>query len=170
MFFKTEERRLAMQEMIVADDEPKRGAALAKLLSLQRDDFVGIFEAMAGRPVTIRLIDPPLHKFLRKTLDQTRRLAEVTGLSTEFFVHRSEQLYESHRGYGFTLNVAGSLASLCRRSSSSLRLRQRCRCRWSRSMAVAVAAASWRSLSISAGSRVVFRSSFKNERARRRSP
>ncbi|MCL2641379.1 MAG: pyruvate, phosphate dikinase, partial [Phycisphaerales bacterium] len=62
MFFETEARRLAIQEMIVADDVETRRNALAKLLPFQRDDFIGIFTAMNGKPVTIRLIDPPLHE------------------------------------------------------------------------------------------------------------
>ena len=53
-----------MQEMILADDEPARRAALDRLLPFQQSDFEGIFEAMAGLPVTIRLLDPPLHEFL----------------------------------------------------------------------------------------------------------
>jgi pyruvate,orthophosphate dikinase len=63
MFF-GEERLPVMQEMIVAEDEPSRRAALDKLLPFQQSDFEGIFEAMAGLPVTIRLLDPPLHEFL----------------------------------------------------------------------------------------------------------
>ncbi len=103
MFFDTEERRLAIQEMIVANDEANRRAALDKLLPFQRDDFIGIFEAMDGRPVTIRLVDPPLHEFLPKSEDQIARLSEAAGVSTEFIEHRSEQLHESnpmlgHRG------------------------------------------------------------------------
>ncbi len=66
MFFDTEERRLAIQEMIVAETLEARKTALAKLLPFQRDDFIGIFTAMDGKPVTIRLIDPPLHEFTPK--------------------------------------------------------------------------------------------------------
>ncbi len=66
MFFDTEERRLAIQEMIVAETLESRKAALAKLLPFQREDFYGIFKAMDGKPVTIRLIDPPLHEFTPK--------------------------------------------------------------------------------------------------------
>ena len=103
MFFETEERRLAMQEMIVADTQDARRTALDKLLPFQRSDFVGIFEAMAGRPVTIRLIDPPLHEFLPQTDEQRRRLAEATGISIEAIERRTEQLHETnpmlgHRG------------------------------------------------------------------------
>ena len=63
MFF-GEERLPVVQEMILADDEPARRAALDRLLPFQQSDFEGIFEAMAGLPVTIRLLDPPLHEFL----------------------------------------------------------------------------------------------------------
>ena len=103
MFFETEARRLAMQEMIVADSEDARRKALEKLLPYQRDDFAGIFEAMDGRPVTIRLVDPPLHEFLPKTREQVQRLSQATGISTEAIVYRSEQLHEAnpmlgHRG------------------------------------------------------------------------
>src|SRR3989442_9120032 len=63
MFFDSEERRLAIREMILAQDTEARRRALARLLPFQRQDFEGIFEAMDGRPVTIRVIDPPLHEF-----------------------------------------------------------------------------------------------------------
>ena len=103
MFFATRERQLAIQEMIVAESEEDRRAALDKLLPFQREDFVGIFEAMAGRPVTIRLLDPPLHEFVPKTEDQAEELSEVTGVPAEKILERAEQLHESnpmlgHRG------------------------------------------------------------------------
>jgi pyruvate,orthophosphate dikinase len=103
MFFETEERRLAVQQMIVADTEEVRRSALDKLLPFQRSDFEGIFAAMDGLPVTIRLIDPPLHEFLPHSDEDTKRLAKHTGVSTEQIRHRAEQLHESnpmlgHRG------------------------------------------------------------------------
>ena len=103
MFFATKERQLAIQEMIVAETEDLRRAALDKLLPYQREDFIGIFEAMAGRPVTIRLLDPPLHEFIPKTQEQAAELSAVTGVSTEDILDRAEQLHESnpmlgHRG------------------------------------------------------------------------
>ncbi len=103
MFFATHERQLAIQEMIVADDATQRGAALAKLLPYQREDFIGIFEAMAGRPVTIRLIDPPLHEFLPRTPEQVDRLAKASGRTPAQIERRSSQLHETnpmlgHRG------------------------------------------------------------------------
>ena len=76
MFFETEERRLAIREMIVADNSEKRRKALAKLLPFQREDFKGIFKAMNGLPVTIRLLDPPLHEFVPHTEDKQKELAK----------------------------------------------------------------------------------------------
>jgi len=103
MFFSTHERQLAIQEMIVADSEEARRAALDKLLPYQREDFVGIFEAMEGRPVTIRLIDPPLHEFVPKTQEQAEQLSRATGVPADKILARAEQLHEAnpmlgHRG------------------------------------------------------------------------
>ncbi len=103
MFFETEERRLAIQEMIVADDLETRKKALARLLPFQRDDFTGLFTAMNGKPVTIRLIDPPLHEFTPKDDAGVNKLAQITGLSADQIRHRCEQLHEAnpmlgHRG------------------------------------------------------------------------
>src|SRR5215217_4289887 len=66
MFFE-EDRIAAVREMILADDEAGRRKALAKILPMQRGDFVSLFEIMSGLPVTIRLLDPPLHEFLPHT-------------------------------------------------------------------------------------------------------
>jgi pyruvate, orthophosphate dikinase len=79
MFFQGH-RLMAMREMIVAPDEAGRRRALAKLLPMQRADFEGIFEAMAGYPVTIRLLDPPLHEFLPHTKDELAGLAKAMKL------------------------------------------------------------------------------------------
>jgi pyruvate,orthophosphate dikinase len=103
MFFDTEERRLAIQEMIVAESQETRKLALAKLLPFQRDDFYGIFKAMDGFPVTIRLIDPPLHEFTPKDNAGVEKLSKITGISPEKIRHRCEQLHEAnpmlgHRG------------------------------------------------------------------------
>ena len=97
MFFDTEERRLAIQEMIVAETLESRKAALAKLLPFQREDFYGIFKAMDGKPVTIRLIDPPLHEFTPKDDAGIDKLSKITGLSHDKIKHRCEQLHESIR-------------------------------------------------------------------------
>jgi pyruvate,orthophosphate dikinase len=103
MFFDTEERRLAIQEMIVADTEETRKTALAKLLPFQTNDFYGIFKAMNGFPVTIRLIDPPLHEFTPKDHAGIEKLSKITGIAPDKIKHRCEQLHESnpmlgHRG------------------------------------------------------------------------
>ena len=103
MFFDTEERRLAIQEMIVAESLEARKKALDKLLPFQKKDFIGIFEAMAGKPVTIRLVDPPLHEFTPKDDEGVAKLSAITGMSSDKIKHRCEQLHESnpmlgHRG------------------------------------------------------------------------
>ncbi|MFN0179713.1 MAG: pyruvate, phosphate dikinase [Gemmatimonadales bacterium] len=86
MFFEGD-RLIAMREMILADDEAGRKRALAKLLPMQRGDFEGIFRAMEGYPVTIRLLDPPLHEFLPKESDELDALAKQLGRSVKE-VHR----------------------------------------------------------------------------------
>jgi pyruvate,orthophosphate dikinase len=103
MFFKTAERQLAIQEMILAKTREQRVAALDKLLPFQREDFIGLFEAMDGRPVTIRLLDPPLHEFVPKSQHQAAALADHTGRSVDSILARAEQLHETnpmlgHRG------------------------------------------------------------------------
>ena len=92
-----------MREMIVAENEAERRAALAKLLPLQREDFAGIFRAMGGRPVTIRTLDPPLHEFLPHDEAGVQELARATGKSLETIKARIADLHESnpmlgHRG------------------------------------------------------------------------
>ncbi len=103
MFFDTEERILAIREMIVADTVEKRVKALDKLLPFQRDDFKGIFEAMNGKPVIIRLIDPPLHEFVPHTEAEQKQLAEKIGIPFDTVRLRVNQLHEAnpmlgHRG------------------------------------------------------------------------
>jgi pyruvate, orthophosphate dikinase len=100
---KSVDRQLAIQEMIVADSPEARKKALAKLLPYQRRDFVGIFRAMEGLPVTIRLIDPPLHEFVPHDLEKQKELAAKIGVDVEVVTRRVEQLKESnpmlgHRG------------------------------------------------------------------------
>ena len=102
MFFDGE-RILAMREMILADTESGRRAALAKLLPMQRSDFVELFEIMAGLPVTIRLLDPPLHEFLPKSEDEIADVAAAMGVPAEKLRQRTEALHEfnpmlGHRG------------------------------------------------------------------------
>ena len=102
MFFEGD-RITAMREMIVARDEGGRRRALAKLLPMQRLDFEGIFEAMAGYPVTIRLLDPPLHEFLPHGGEESKLLARTLDLSRAELAQVVESLRETnpmlgHRG------------------------------------------------------------------------
>jgi len=90
-----------MREMILADTVEQRRAALAKLLPLQRKDFVGIFEVMDGRPVTIRTIDPPLHEFLPHEEKGQREVATQMGISYEKVRERVESLREFNPMLGF---------------------------------------------------------------------
>ncbi|HTR82322.1 MAG TPA: pyruvate, phosphate dikinase [Bacteroidota bacterium] len=90
-----------MREMILADTVAERKAALAKLLPLQRTDFEGIFEAMDGRPVTIRTIDPPLHEFVPHEEKAQRELAAQIGITYEKVHHRVESLHEFNPMLGF---------------------------------------------------------------------
>lgn len=100
MFF-DDERIAAVREMILAEAIPGRVAALAKLLPMQRDDFVGIFEAMGARPTTIRLLDPPLHEFLPHSQEDVARVAEATGVSAERLMQRARELAEVNPMLGF---------------------------------------------------------------------
>ncbi|GAC1677341.1 MAG: pyruvate, phosphate dikinase [Candidatus Acidiferrum sp.] len=100
---KSHDRQLAIQEMILANTKEARVAALDKLLPYQRRDFVGIFQAMDGFPVTIRLIDPPLHEFVPHEKAKQAELAKELGISAETVARRVEQLHEAnpmlgHRG------------------------------------------------------------------------
>ena len=102
MFFEAS-RISAVRQMILADDEAGRRKALAKLLPEQRSDFQSIFEVMAGLPVTIRLLDPPLHEFLPHADAEFADLAQVTGLGVEHLKRRAGELHEfnpmlGHRG------------------------------------------------------------------------
>jgi len=103
MFFDTEKRRLAIQRMIVAENYVDRNEALTQLLPFQRKDFTGIFRAMEGKPVTIRLLDPPLHEFVPHTEDEQKQLAQTIGIPFIKVKHKIEKLHESnpmlgHRG------------------------------------------------------------------------
>lgn len=102
MFFE-EERIPAIRQMIMAETEEERRAALAKLLPFQKSDFKAIYEVMEDKPVTIRLLDPPLHEFLPHTEEDTRELAEQTGISYAKLSQIAEELSEfnpmlGHRG------------------------------------------------------------------------
>ncbi|OGW42678.1 MAG: pyruvate, phosphate dikinase [Nitrospirae bacterium GWD2_57_8] len=110
MFFESE-RLPIVQQMILADSTEAREKALAKLLPMQRSDFKGLFETMDGLPVTIRLLDPPLHEFLPRREDlmveiavmQAKKAAKATISKKEKLLHRVEELHEfnpmlGHRG------------------------------------------------------------------------
>jgi pyruvate,orthophosphate dikinase len=102
MFFEGE-RIWAMREMILADNEKGRRKALKKLLPIQRRDFVGIFKAMKGLPVTIRLLDPPLHEFLPQDTKAQREMARLLKISLKDVQGKVAQLHEmnpmlGHRG------------------------------------------------------------------------
>src|SRR6202011_4071226 len=85
---KSGERQLAIQEMILAETAEARRKALDKLLPFQRRDFAGIFEAMDGLPVTIRLIDPPLHEFVPHEPAKQAELAKELGIPLDVVVRR----------------------------------------------------------------------------------
>lgn len=85
-----------MRQMILAVDGVQRREALKKLLPMQKKDFVGLFKAMAGRPVTIRLLDPPLHEFLPQDDAVRRQLADKLGLPLEFVIDRIKALHEEN--------------------------------------------------------------------------
>ncbi len=85
-----------MRQMILASDEMQRRSALKKLLPFQKKDFVGIFKAMNGRPVTIRLLDPPLHEFLPQDDVVRRQLAEKLDVPLDFVIDRIKSLHEEN--------------------------------------------------------------------------
>lgn len=102
MFFEGEKIR-AMREMILAETVEERRRALTKILPYQQEDFRGIFKAMAGCPVTVRLLDPPLHEFVPHYEREQRELAETMGVTYEYIRIRVESLHEAnpmlgHRG------------------------------------------------------------------------
>jgi pyruvate, orthophosphate dikinase len=102
MFF-APERIEAVREMILAESADQRARALAKIIPMQRDDFIGILREMAGLPVTIRLLDPPLHEFLPKEESEIRDLARKIGVTPEHLSQVRDSLFEfnpmlGHRG------------------------------------------------------------------------
>lgn len=102
MFFEGE-RLVRMREMILADDEAGRRAALDKLLPIQRQDFTDVFESMAGLPVTVRLLDPPLHEFVPHEEANQKEMADEMGISVDVIKQKVEDLHEfnpmlGHRG------------------------------------------------------------------------
>jgi len=102
MFFEAD-RILVMREMILAEDKKGRQAALAKLLPMQRSDFEGIFKVMSGLPVTVRLLDPPLHEFLPHSDVEIEAVAKASGMDAGKLKDRAHALHEfnpmlGHRG------------------------------------------------------------------------
>jgi len=100
MFFDAE-RIVSVREMILADNEQGRRAALAKLLPMQRKDFADLFEIMSGLPVTIRLLDPPLHEFLPNTDAEIDEVAKAMKVSAERLRARAAELHEFNPMLGF---------------------------------------------------------------------
>jgi pyruvate, orthophosphate dikinase len=102
MFFDAD-RIIAMREMILAEDAAGRKAALDKLLPMQQSDFEGLFRVMRGLPVTIRLLDPPLHEFLPHSDEEIEQVAKASGMDAEKLKDRAHKLHEfnpmlGHRG------------------------------------------------------------------------
>jgi len=100
MFF-DEDRIRAVREMILAEDEKSRRAALAKLLPMQRADFVELFKIMGALPVTIRLLDPPLHEFLPHTEEEIAEVAAAMGADPKRLADRARELHEFNPMLGF---------------------------------------------------------------------
>jgi pyruvate,orthophosphate dikinase len=100
MFFEAD-RIVAVREMILADDEQGRRAALAKLLPMQRGDFVELFTIMRGLPVTIRLLDPPLHEFLPHSEREIEEVAKAMGADARKLADRARELHEFNPMLGF---------------------------------------------------------------------
>jgi pyruvate,orthophosphate dikinase len=120
MFFDVD-RIVAMREMIMATDISGREAALAKLLPMQRHDFEELFTIMSGLPVTIRLLDPPLHEFLPHSADELEDVAAAAGISPETARQRSLKLSESnpmlgHRG----CRLAVTYPEICRMQARAI--------------------------------------------------
>jgi pyruvate,orthophosphate dikinase len=120
MFFDVD-RIIAMREMIMAVDSEGREAALAKLLPMQRQDFEELFTIMAGLPVTIRLLDPPLHEFLPHSAEELADVAAAAGISPETARQRSLKLSESnpmlgHRG----CRLAVTYPEICRMQARAI--------------------------------------------------
>ena len=100
MFF-DEDRIRAVREMILAEDEKSRRAALAKLLPMQRADFADLFRIMGALPVTIRLLDPPLHEFLPQTEEEIAEVAQAMGADPQKLADRARELHEFNPMLGF---------------------------------------------------------------------
>lgn len=137
MFF-DEERIAAVREMILAGDVTARRRALAKILPFQREDFVGVFQSMAGLPVTIRLLDPPLHEFLPHDQPTLAALAKTMGVRVADLERKNEELHEynpmlGHRGCRlavtfpeiYEMQARAILEAACDVAASGLEVRPR---------------------------------------------
>jgi pyruvate,orthophosphate dikinase len=100
MFF-DDERITAVREMILADDEAGRRKALAKIQPMQKADFVELFKIMDGLPVTVRLLDPPLHEFLPHSEEDVKQVAESTGVGADKLYKRTKELSEANPMLGW---------------------------------------------------------------------
>jgi pyruvate,orthophosphate dikinase len=123
MFFEEDCIR-AVREMILTDDEQSRRAALAKLLPMQRADFVELFEIVQGLPVTIRLLDPPLHEFLPHSEEEIAEVAAAMGADPKKLADRARELHEFNPMLGF---CGCRLAAACSSWPSSCWRCTRCR-------------------------------------------
>ena len=123
MFFEAD-RIGAVREMILADDEGQRRAALAKILPMQREDFVELFEIMDGLPVTIRLLDPPLHEFLPHTEEEiAARSPRAMGADPKKLHDRARELHEFNPMLGLRGCRLGDRLSGDRRDAGAGHLR-----------------------------------------------
>jgi pyruvate,orthophosphate dikinase len=120
MFF-DEDRIRAVREMILADNEEHRRSAIAKLLPMQRADFVELFDIMRGLPVTIRLLDPPLHEFLPHGEAEITEVAASMGADPKKLANRARELAEFNPMLGFRgcrIAIAYPEIAGCRRAPS----------------------------------------------------
>ena len=124
MFFEGE-RIVAVREMILADDEAGRRAALAKLLPMQREDFAELFEIMTGLPVTIRLLDPPLHEFLPHTDAEIAEVAEGDGRAGREAARARQRAARVQPDARLPRRAAGGALSRDRRDAGARHLRGR---------------------------------------------
>ena len=128
MFFEGE-RIVAMREMILAEDEEGRRKALAKLCRCSASDFAELFEIMSGLPVTIRLLDPPLHEFLPHTDAEIAEVSKAMGVPAEKLRARANELHEFNPMLGFRGVPPGGALSRNRRDAGARDPRRRGRSR-----------------------------------------
>ena len=127
MFFDAD-RIVTMREMIMASDSAGRQAALDRLLPMQRQDFIELFEIMSGLPVTIRLLDPPLHEFLPHSDTELEDVARSSGISLETARQRALRLKDPTRCWG--IGAAGWRSPILRFVQCRLEQFLKLRCTW----------------------------------------